>query len=212
MPQGMWLLFRNSFRRKLTTELSYDNATAHAICKKAKEKYKEIIGRLTEFEKKDRFKMNIVSCAMLSAFILSMPKKHTTEEMTTYYRESMMTGAMRWFCKKSDKKRFTERDIRSMKETAAFKAADRNPYSWNMDFYPYEDGRGYEACFTKCGICALMKELGLYDYVPAMCRLDYTMSEAGGETEFVREYTLASGGPYCDCGYHKRKQYDLAKR
>jgi hypothetical protein len=125
MPQGMWLLFRNSFRRKLTTELSYDNATAHAICKKAKEKYKEIIGRLPEFEKKDRFKMNIVSCAMLSAFILSMPKKHTTEEMTTYYRESMMTGAMRWFCKKSDKKRFTERDIRSMKETAAFKAADR---------------------------------------------------------------------------------------
>lgn len=143
MPQGMWLLFRNSFRRKLTTELSYDNATAHAICKKAKEKYKEIIGRLPEFEKKDRFKMNIVSCAMLSAFILSMPKKHTTEEMTTYYRESMMTGAMRWFCKKSDKKRFTERDIRSMKETAAFKAADRNPYSWNMDFYPYEDGSGY---------------------------------------------------------------------
>lgn len=61
-------------------------------------------------------------------------------------------------------------------------------------------------------ICTLMKELGLYDYVPAMCRLDYTMSEAGGETEFVREYTLASGGPYCDCGYHKRKQYDLAKR
>ena len=212
MPQGMWLLFRNSFRRKLTTELSYDNATAHAICKKAKEKYKEIIGRLPEFEKKDRFKMNIVSCAMLSAFILSMPKKHTTEEMTTYYRESMMTGAMRWFCKKSDKKRFTERDIRSMKETAAFKAADRNPYSWNMDFYPYEDGSGYEACFTKCGICTLMKELELYDYVPAMCRLDYTMSEAGGETEFVREYTLASGGPYCDCGYHKRKQYDLAKR
>ena len=212
MPQGMWLLFRNSFRRKLTTELSYDNATAHAICKKAKEKYKEIIGRLPEFEKKDRFKMNIVSCAMLSAFILSMPKKHTTEEMTTYYRESMMTGAMRWFCKKSDKKRFTERDIRSMKETAAFKAADRNPYSWNMDFYPYEDGSGYEAHFTKCGICTLMKELGLYDYVPAMCRLDYTMSEAGGETEFVREYTLASGGPYCDCGYHKRKQYDLGTK
>ena len=204
MPQGMWLLFRNSFRRKLTTELSYDNATAHAICKKAKEKYKEIIGRLPEFEKKDRFKMNIVSCAMLSAFILSMPKKHTTEEMTTYYRESMMTGAMRWFCKKSDKKRFTERDIRSMKETAAFKAAARNPYSWNMDFYPYEDGSGYEACFTKCGICTLMKELGLFEYVPAMCRLDYTMSELGGASDFVREYTLASGGPYCDCGYKKK--------
>ena len=28
------------------------------------------------------------------------------------------------------------------------------------------------------------------------------MSEAGGVTDFVRQYTLASGGPYCDCGYN----------
>ncbi len=34
-----------------------------------------------------------------------------------------------------------------------------------------------------------------------MCHLDYTMSEAGGVTNFVRQYTLASGGPYCDCGF-----------
>ena len=50
----------------------------------------------------------------------------------------------------------------------------------------------------------LMRELGLFEYVPAMCHLDYAMSDAGGVTNFVREYTLASGGPYCDCGY-KRK-------
>ena len=48
-----------------------------------------------------------------------------------------------------------------MKATAARKAADRNPYSWNMDFYEYPDGSGYEARFTKCGICVLMRELGL---------------------------------------------------
>ena len=29
------------------------------------------------------------------------------------------------------------------------------------------------------------------------------MSETGGVTNFVRQYTLASGGPYCDCGYKK---------
>lgn len=49
-----------------------------------------------------------------------------------------------------------------------------------------------------------MKKLGLYDLTPALCHLDYTMSDAGGASSFVREYTLASGGPYCDCGY-KRK-------
>ena len=53
-------------------------------------------------------------------------------------------------------------------------------------------------------ICVMMKELGLYDLTPALCHLDYTMSEAGGVTNFVRQYTLASGGPYCDCGYKKK--------
>ncbi len=72
-----------------------------------------------------------------------------------------------------------------------------------MEYYEYPDGSGYEARFDKCGICALMKEQGLYDLTPAMCHLDYTMAEAGGTANFVREYTLASGGPYCDCGYQK---------
>ena len=26
----------------------------------------------------------------------------------------------------------------------------------------------------------------------------------GGVSEFVREYTTASGGPYCDCGYRRK--------
>jgi len=100
---------------------------------------------------------------------------------------------------------YEKKDIAGMQATAALKAADRNPYSWNMEYYPYADGSGYEARFFKCGICTLMQELGLYDLTPALCHLDYTMAEAGGTADFVREYTLASGGPYCDCGYKKKK-------
>lgn len=148
--------------------------------------------------------MNIVNCAMLGAFILSMPQRPEVDRMTDYYARSMMTKPMQWFCRKSGKSKFTAKDIAAMKATAALKAADRNPYSWNMEFYEYPDGSGYEGRFTKCGICVLMKELGLYDLTPALCHLDYTMSEAGGVTNFVRQYTLASGGPCCDCGY-KRK-------
>ena len=74
-----------------------------------------------------------------------------------------------------------------------------------VELYEYKDRSGYEARFTKCGICTLMKEYGLFDLVPAMCRLDYAMAEAGGASEFVREYTLASGGPYCDCGYKRKR-------
>lgn len=143
---------------------------------------------------------------MLCAFVLGMPKRPDVKRLTAYYASSMMTPAMKWFLRKSGKSKFSDKDIASMKVAGRLKAADRNPYSWNMEFLPYPDGSGYEARFTACGICTLMRELGLYDLVPAMCRLDYTMSEAGGASNFVREYTLASGGPYCDCGYKKRKK------
>jgi hypothetical protein len=204
MPAGMWALFAESFEKNLTTKLDYPSAEAKRIRKQAHGKYREIIGKLPEFEKKDRFLMNIVNCAMLSAFVLNMPQRPAVDQLTEYYAAAMMTAPMKWFCRMSGKNKFTQKDIEAMKQTAALKAADRNPYSWNMDLYPYEDGSGYEARFTKCGICTLMRELGLFDLVPAMCHLDYTMSDAGGVSDFVRQYTLASGGPYCDCGYRKK--------
>ena len=204
MPTAMWALFVKSFQRQLTAVLGYDTDTAREITRKAKSKYREILAKLPEFEKGDRFRMNIVGCAMLCAFILSMPRRPEVGELTDYYAKAMMTPLMRWFCRQSGKAKYTSKDIAGMKATAARKAADRNPYSWNMDFYEYPDGSGYEARFTKCGICVLMRELGLYDLTPALCRLDYTMSEAGGTADFTRQYTLATGGPYCDCGYKKK--------
>ena len=203
MPMGMWAVFAGSFRRQLEV-LGYDAAAAEEITRKAKPRYREIIAALPEFEKGDHFQANIVNCAMLCAFVHSMPRRPEVGPLTDFYAKAMMTKAMKWFCRKSGKAKYTPMDIAAMKATAALKAADRNPYSWNMDFREYPDGSGYEGLFTKCGICTLMKEQGLYDLVPAMCHLDYTMSEAGGVTDFVREYTLASGGPYCDCGYKKK--------
>lgn len=205
MPMGMWVLFRKSFERNLITEFELDRNTAKVIMAKAKPRYKEIIAGLPEFEKEDRFKVNIVNCALLVAFVLNMPERPDVKRLTTYYAGSMMIPAMKWYCRQIGKSKFSDKDISSMKATARLKATDANPYSWNMEFYPYPDGSGYEARFTACGICTLMRELELYDLVPAMCQLDYTMSEAGGVADFVREYTLASGGPYCDCGF-KRKQ------
>ena len=206
MPMGMWVLFGKSFHDYLVSVLGYSQKEADRITAAAKPKYREIIASIPEFEKTDRFRMNIVNCAMFSAFLLSMKRKPDLERLTEYYGRSMMTSPMKWFCRMSGRRKFSRKDVLGMEETAKMKAAERNPYSWNMDFLPYTDGSGYEARFTKCGICALMKELGLFEMVPAMCRLDYTMTEAGGTAVFVRKYTLASGGPYCDCGYKKKER------
>ena len=205
MPMGMWILFRKSFRTGLVAVFGYSEADAVRIATSAKAKYKKIIGSLPEFEKADRFKVNIVSCAMLSAFLLSMEKKPDVDCVADYYSRAMMIKPMQWFCRMEGRKKFGKRDVLGMQKTAALNAADRNPYSWNMEYLPYPDGSGYEARFTKCGICTLMKALGLFAYVPAMCQLDYTMAEAGGYA-FLRKHTLASGGPCCDCGYKKKER------
>ena len=73
MPFGMWALFGGSFRRELTAVFGLDTAAARAVAAAANPRYREIIAGLPEFERGDRFRMNIVNCALLAAFILSMP-------------------------------------------------------------------------------------------------------------------------------------------
>lgn len=206
LPFAVWLFFRKSFEKNLTAVFGMSQADAKVTMAKAKEKYREIIGNLPVFEKGDRFEMNLVNAAMLAAVVLNVPERPSVEALTVYYRDTMMTRAMKCFCRMSGKRKFTQKDMDGMKQTAAFRAADRNPYSWNMDYLPYPDGSGYEARFTKCGICTLMQELGLFDLVPAMCALDYAMSDAGGASNFVRDCTLAAGDAYCDCGYKKKEK------
>ena len=205
MPAGMWHLYRKSFRDHLVSVFGYDKKTADDVAAGAKWKYRSIIEKLPEFEKEDIFKMNIVNCALLSAFILNMPERPPVDMLTEFYSKAMMNKPTGLFFRLTGMDKFSDNDLKNMKETAKLKAADRNPYSWNMDLYEYEDGSGYEARFDRCGICTLMNELGLFDLVPAMCRFDYTMAEASGTYDFVREYTLASGGPYCDCGYKRKR-------
>lgn len=201
---GMWIFYSHSYEANLEKIFGYSKDVSKKITKNAKKKYKEILLDLPEFEPDDHFKLNIISCALLIAFILSMPSRPNLEDLTLFYKNGTMTSLTKFFCKLAALQKFSTKDIENMKKSAKFKAGNRNPYSWNMDFREYEDGSGYEALFTQCGICTLMKKYSLFDLTPAMCAFDYTMSEAGGKTKFIREYTLATNGPYCDCGYKKK--------
>jgi hypothetical protein len=205
MPAAMWLLFQGSFRKQLEQTLQYSSKRAKEITSRAKTRYKSILADLPEFEKQDMFKMNLLSCAMLCAFLEEMDRRVEVNELSEYYEKSMMTPVMNLFCRISGKRKFSKKSVDSVKAAAALHAAERNPYSWNLEYIELPDG--YEARFTRCGICTLMKEHGFYDLVPAMCHLDYSMNAAAkANTAFEREYTLASGGPYCDCRYLKKQR------
>lgn len=103
---GMWMLFKKHFRKALVGDLGYDYTDANRITKAAKIKYREIIEKLPEFEKEDRFMTNM---------------------------------ATKIFCRMGGKKEFTDSDIEGMRKTAALRAGDRNPYSRNMEYLPYDD-------------------------------------------------------------------------
>ena len=65
--------------------------------------------------------------------------------LTDFYAKSMSTAPARWAFRKSGKRQYTQKHMAGLKATADLKAADRNPYSWNMEFFAYPDGSGYEA-------------------------------------------------------------------
>ncbi|WP_329886771.1 L-2-amino-thiazoline-4-carboxylic acid hydrolase [Pseudoramibacter sp. HA2172] len=162
LPWGMWVLYRRSFRNHLVSDLGLTSSEAKRVTAAARSNYKKVIAKLPEFEKADQFDVNIVNCALLIAFLQAMSTRPDVVSLTEFYANAMMNPPTRWFCRIMGKQKFTDKDIRETKETATLKAADRNPYSWNMDYLPYADGSGYEDRFYACGICTLMKEYGFY--------------------------------------------------
>lgn len=198
----MWAGYKGTFKKQLTETLREDDPSA--VMKAAHKKYKEILADVTEFDKGDRFVKNIVSCALLSAILLSVKNKYTVEEIRVYYRKAMCENFLTKAASRSSKT-YTAKGREKLKKQAEMSQNITNPYSWK---FTVEDGQTlnqYTAYFQTCGICYLMKKLGLEEYIPAMCTLDYDMAEMN-DTVFTREYTLAQGGKYCDCHYdHKGK-------
>ena len=200
MPKLMWTVYKGTFKKQLTKTLREENP--NEVMKLAHKKYKEILADVDEFEKGDRFLINILSCAMLSSVLLSVKNKYTVEEVRVYYRKAMCENFITKFVATKSKS-YTEKGRKKLKERAIKSQSGTNPYSWKFTVEDGETINQYVATFYTCGICYLMTKLGLKEYISAMCTLDYDMA-AMNNTVFTREYTLAGGGKYCDCRYdHK---------
>ena len=115
IPMGMWVLFAGSFRAQLTETLGFSSTEAGAAAGEAKRRYRQIIAELPPFERADRFQVNLVSCAMLGAFLLSLPQCPDVELLTDYYARAMMIPAMKWFCRKSGKNKFTKKELAGLR-------------------------------------------------------------------------------------------------
>ncbi len=199
----MWTGYKGTFKKQLTQTLNEENPKQ--VMKSAHKKYKEILKNLPEFDKGDRFIINIVNCALLSSVLLSLEKKYSLEEVRVYYRKAMCENFLTKAASSGPKgkRSYTVKGREKLKMQAKQSESITNPYSWKFSVEDGETINQYTAYFYTCGICKLMTELGLKEYIPAMCTLDYDMA-ALNNTEFTREYTLAGGGEYCDCHYNHR--------
>ena len=192
LPKTMWAVFAPTFKKNLHI-ISAQNP--NAIMKNAHARYREILNQVQEFDKGDNFILNILSAAMLAAVYLELDKKPNIEQLTEFYQCAMGNFVMRIYLKNSNQ--FTEKHQSTLKTNAEKSHTRNNPY-----FRAGKDINSFTAIFTTCGICHLMNTLRISEIVPAMCHYDYVIAEQTG-TIFTREYTLATGGPYCDCNYKK---------
>lgn len=202
LQKVFWTVFKGTFKKELTGVLKENDPKA--VMKAAHKEYKVILSGVDEFDKDDRFLFNILSAAMFSAILKHLKRKPTLEEARLYYRTAMNNN---YFVRKMSKgtEEFTEKGRAKLKADAEKSMKCNNPYSWKFTVEDGETINQYTTKFYTCGICHLLTQQGLKEYIPAMCTYDYDMA-AMNNTTFTREYTLAGGGEYCDCHYdHKSK-------
>lgn len=201
LAKAMWLLYAGSFKSSMLKNLS--ESDVQAVAARAAKDYRAILAKLPPFEKDDRFKVNIINCAMLTAFLKNLENEYTLNQITAFYRDAMDNKITRYFCTHGGT--YTVHGQLGLARAARRSRSYTNPYTWQFGYTRGKTPRQYTATFYTCGICRLMSDYGLARYIPAMCVFDYDMA-AMNNTEFTRRYTLAAGGPYCDCNYNHRKQ------
>ena len=193
----MWTGFKGTFRKQLSK--SFDERNPAEVIKNASKKYRKILSGVDEFEKGDHFLMNILSCAMLSVVLLLTKKIFPGRSPRL-----LPQGDVRKLSDESSRQKsraYTAKGRELLKSQAKESEKNTNPYSWKFSVEDGETLNQSTATFHTCGVCFLMTKLGLKEYIPAMCSLDYDMA-ALNNTEFSREFTLAGGGKYCDCHYN----------
>jgi hypothetical protein len=201
ITKANWRFFAPSFKRNLSL-IGVSKTEEKGFMQKAKGQYDTILGTIPEFGENDVLFINIASAALLASVYLSLPEKPTAQQMQKYYASAMNGNLLARFILKTNSS-FTAKYQNKLKKSAEKSQKATNPYTWRFKYIPGDTLNCFDAIFDKCGICNLMNDLGIPELTPAMCAYDYTMAELK-DMVFTREYTLASGGPVCDCHYKKR--------
>lgn len=197
-----WQMSAPSYKKSLGI-IGVPDSESVKVMENAKKRYSKILDRIPKYGKNDVLFINLLSASMLAAVYLSLDNKPDIERMKQYYAATMSGSFIsRNYLKNGN---FISPKFQNKLKKSGEKSQNAiNPYTWRFKYIPGKTDDSYDAIFDKCGICNMMKDLGIPELTPAMCAYDYTMAEIQGYI-FTRKYTLASGGPVCDCHYKRKK-------
>ena len=82
----------------------------------AKARYQSILANVNEFDRDDRFLVNILSGAMLAAVYIGLSKKPDVDTLGQYYEKAMDTALMRCFL--AHKNHYTANAQAKLKQSA----------------------------------------------------------------------------------------------
>ena len=201
MPHAMWAVFEPSFKKHFSI---LGDSNASAVMKKAKLKYRDIISDIPPFGKDDILLVNLFSATMVAAVYLSLEKRPSLAQITKYYDAAMSDNLIMSAFLKS-RNYYSKGYQKSLSRQAEQSQHSINPYAWKFRYAAGLSIECFDTFFDQCGICFLFAKLGIAEIIPALCAYDYGMAK-WTNTEFSRKYTLAEGGPVCDCHYRKSTQ------
>lgn len=197
LPWIVWAIYKKQYKKGLTL---FSCADRKAQMRRVANEYERILTDIPSFGKNDVLLINLLSAAALAAVYRTLPEKPSVARMREYYKQVMDTPITRAFLKGQNQ--FSAGYQRRLCKQGELSQQATNPYTWRFAYHAGETLDSFDAIFDKCGICELYRHLGIPELTPALCTYDYDMANVTG-AEFMREYTLASGGPVCDCHYKK---------
>lgn len=182
---------------KLLKEYSQKhNMEIKPYIKAIKKEYKEIIKRTPGLAKGNILQDNLVGASYFFAIAKKVPGMNP-ELMDEIVEESMSSPFMTKMYKKCRTKGLLFSDKKQDKMVELAKKSQSSNYEMDWKFSYEKKKDEFYLTYTKCGVCKLAKQENVLEYLPSMCKMDFTKYRIKGAL-LERDKTLVNGDDCCN--------------
>lgn len=194
----LYWLFMIGKTKKPLIEL-FGKKKSKVIINKAKLIYKDLIVNAPNMGKGNTMVGNMYGAMVFVSILIASDFQMSHEEFSKLIHDTL--EQFKWILNKrdlsNDKNQNYYYDFMDRYKKWYDKQDHNEVVSWNVHVNRnlHTNGQYYE--FTTCPIASYMKDLGLSEYTPCLCKMDYQMFEYQN-ANLIRKQTIAKEDPICD--------------